>query len=130
MTKYLAILFAACAAPAEPDVDTVVDDALVLDGFFPIAADYQPHGSFEKWQDRGVNTMIRVPGEDNVGDWTDRANHLGLKMIREPRADPRDDRDEPNLLAWHWMDEPELHHVPPSDLATFRHHMHDIDPHI
>src|SRR5207237_596648 len=68
--------------------------------------------------------------EDNVGDWTDRANHLGLKMIREPRADPRDDRDEPNLLAWHWMDEPELHHVPPSDLASFRHHIHDIDPHI
>ena len=58
-----------------------------LRGFFPIAADYQPHGDFENW--------------------------LGLKMIRQPRGDPARDIDEAGLLAWHWMDEPELHHGHP-----------------
>ena len=37
-----------------------------LGGFFPIAADYQPHGDFEKWVGRGVNTVIRVPGQDST----------------------------------------------------------------
>src|SRR2546425_10682097 len=84
MTKVFALALTACAVPAAPDIDTFEDDSVVLDGFFPIAADFQPHGSFDKWQARGVNTMIRVPGDDTVGDWTDRANHLGLKLIREP----------------------------------------------
>ena len=99
-----------------------------LNGFFPIAADYQPHGDFEKWQGRGINTVIRVPGADDIGDWSDKANQLGLRMIREPRGDPTKDLDEAGLLAWHWMDEPELHGVGPSRLADFRRHMHDVDP--
>lgn len=99
-----------------------------LGGFFPIAADYQPHRDFEKWQRRGVNTVVRVPGEDSIADWTREANRLGLAMIREPRSDPKEDRGEANLLAWHWRDEPELHGVPASELADFRHRMHEIDP--
>jgi hypothetical protein len=99
-----------------------------LGGFFPIAADFQPHRDFEKWQRRGVNTVVRVPGEDSVGDWSRAARDLGLKMIREPRSDPADDRDEEGLLAWHWRDEPELHGVPASELADFRRRMRDVDP--
>lgn len=99
-----------------------------LGGFFPIAADYQPPDAFDKWVGRGVNTVIRVPGQESIGDWTDRANQLGLKMIREPRGDPARDIDEDNLLAWHWMDEPELHGVPPSQLKDFRRRMGEVDP--
>lgn len=128
MTKYLLALALVASCTDVPDESQQDDDTVVLGGFFPIAVDYQKHDSFQKWQDRGINTVIRVPPDDNVRDWTDKANQLGLKMIREPARDPRDDRRESNLLAWHWMDEPELHGVPASQLADFRRHMHDIDP--
>jgi len=143
-----ALLAAGCTAPATgssgedpPGDSTAVPDGgpadaggepepgdAFLDGFFPIAADYQPHGDFDKWKRRGVNTVVRVPGADSIGDWTRKANELGLEMIREPRSEPKEDRDEANLLAWHWRDEPELHGVPASELADFRRRMHDVDP--
>lgn len=99
-----------------------------LGGFFPIAADYQHHSTFAEWKKRGVNTMIRTPPKDTIQDWTKKANELGLKMIREPRPDPKDDLKEKNLLAWHWVDEPELHGVPASKLADFDKKMAGIDP--
>jgi hypothetical protein len=113
--------------PADAGGEPEPGDAF-LGGFFPIAADYQPHGDFEKWVGRGVNTVIRVPGQDSIGEWTDEANRLGLKMIRQPRGEPSKDLEEDNLLAWHWMDEPELHGVPPSQLKDFRSRMHEVDP--
>jgi hypothetical protein len=99
-----------------------------LDGFFPIAADYQPHASFDKWKKRGVNTMVRVPPDEDVGEWTKTANQLDLRMIRKPRSNPHDDVGESKLLAWHWMDEPELHGEAASKLKDFVDKMHAVDP--
>ena len=117
-----------CAASDPVSIDEEDLQGPVLDGFFPIAADFQPHSSFDKWQGRGINTVIRVPGDDSIGDWTDSANHHGLKMIRAPKNDPHDDAHEPNLIAWQWEDEPELKGKTASDLESFRQHMANIDP--
>jgi hypothetical protein len=130
MTKLLCALLLASCADQPATTSTEDDDVQVLDGFFPIAADYQPHTSFHKWKDRGVNTMVRVPPADTVDAWTNEANQLGLKMIREPRNDPHQDKNEPNLLSWHWTDEPELHGVPAGDLESFRQRLRNIDPDI
>jgi hypothetical protein len=108
--------------------DADAQAAPFLDGFFPIAADYQPHTAFDKWKHRGVNTVIRVPGEDDMREWNKRARELDLKMIREPAPHAGDDKDLKNVIAWHWKDEPELHGIPASQLADFRKKMHDIDP--
>src|SRR2546423_13720411 len=96
-TMLLALLLAGCSSADESIAETdeaIRDRSKVLDGFFPIAADYQPHWNFDEWKKRGVNTMIRVPGSDNVHDWTEKANALHLKMIREPRDNPKDDLGE------------------------------------
>lgn len=131
-----ALAVASCAFETTTDEETRVEgtasEELALGGRFIIAADYQPHRLFDRWKRRGVNTVIRVPGGDSIGEWTEAANRHGLFMIREPRDDARRDRDERRLLAWTWVDEPELHHQgirhPPSDLAHFRDRMHQIDP--
>jgi hypothetical protein len=110
------------------DSEAIVDRSQALADFFPIAADYQPHSTFDTWKKRGVNTVVRVPGADNVKDWSAKAKALGLKMIREPAKDPHDDVGDKDLLAWHWDDEPELHGVPASKLAADAKHWHAIDP--
>lgn len=87
-----------------------------LQQFFPLAADFQGPETFASWRDAGINTVIRVrsgadpnpPDAREIEDWTAKANELGLKMIREPRSDPRADNDEANLLAWILLDEPEV----------------------
>lgn len=119
---------AGAAAPGEGSGEGGAEPAPFLDGFFPIAADYQHSDLFERWKARGVNTMIRVPPKDDVSAWTKKANELGLRMIREPRADPKNDVGEENLLAWSFRDEPELHGVPASELASFRKKLHAVDP--
>jgi hypothetical protein len=103
-------------------------DGSFLGGFFPIAADFQPPHLFDTWKGRGINTMIRVPGQVGVDEWTDKANALGLKMIREPRGDAHRDLNEKNLLAWEWYDEPELNGRAASDLTDFRKRLHALDP--
>ncbi|HEX5661310.1 MAG TPA: hypothetical protein VFX59_29175 [Polyangiales bacterium] len=83
---------------------------------FPLAADYQWPDSFPGWADAGVNTVIRVRSENDpdaaspteVEAWTAKANALGLKMIREPRADPSADNGEAGLLAFLLFDEPDV----------------------
>jgi hypothetical protein len=86
-----------------------------LTNFFILAADYQPVDSFEKWKGRGLNTVIRViePEREElrasaIDAWTAEANRLGLKMIREPRANPLDDAAETSLLAYLIRDEPDI----------------------
>jgi len=120
-------------APAGEDASPPARDAgtappLFLDGFFPIAADYQLPASFERWKRRGINTVIRVPHGDGVGEWTNEANRLGLRMIREPRDDISADVRERHLIAWSGQDEPELHRLPPSTVADFRARLHRADP--
>jgi hypothetical protein len=91
-------------AMAQPPVEAPSS----LASFFPIAVDFQPASLFNTWMSRGVNTVIRVPPNENIETWTSAANALGLKMIRAPRADPVVDDSEPNLLAFTGPDEPEI----------------------
>jgi hypothetical protein len=92
-----------------------------LRAFFPLAADYQNPDRFELWADAGINTMIRVrsatdpdaASPQEVEAWTAKANELGLKMIREPRADLAADDAEPNLLAFFLKDEPDIYDSDP-----------------
>jgi hypothetical protein len=79
-----------------------------LSRFFPIAVDYQPSSLFGTWKRRGINTVIRVPPNEDVESWTSAANAHGLKMIRAARPDAARDDAEPNLLAFTGPDEPEI----------------------
>src|SRR5205823_6247923 len=86
-----------------------------LEHFFPLGVDFQFNSSFPKWLSRGINTVVRVPCKfeprDKINDWTAAANRLGLRMIRKPRANPAEDANEKNLLAWDICDEPEHAHT-------------------
>jgi hypothetical protein len=86
------------------------------DDFFPIGVHSQPKGSFDKWKARGVNTIFQYEAERNgqgvptvsLRTWSDTAAAKGLYYVREPSANPADDLQEANLLAWAQKDEPDL----------------------
>lgn len=80
-------------------------DPLFLNGLFPIGVWVPPSYDFQKWKDRGINTMVGVTQDFET--WNAEANRLGLHMIREPRSNPADDNNEPLLLAWSQSDEPD-----------------------
>ena len=91
-----------------------------LRSFFPIAVDFQPPARLRTWAGRGINTAIRVPHGTDTESWTRAANAAGLKMIREPRANPALDALEPNLLAFTGPDEPELNGCNPDCVLAQR----------
>jgi hypothetical protein len=92
-----------------------------LAAFLPLAADYQTHESFEKWQQRGMNTVLRVRSvndpeaalEEEVDLWIAKAKALGLATMRAPRIDIAKERPEDAPLAWSLLDEPDIQ---PTDL--------------
>jgi hypothetical protein len=89
---------------------------LPSDDFFPIGVHSQPRNSFDKWKARGINTLFQYEAERNgqgvplvsIRTWSDLAASKGLYYVREPSANPADDLQEPNLLAWAQKDEPDL----------------------
>jgi hypothetical protein len=93
------------AAPAPFAASDAEQGGLFLDGFFPIGVWVPPPYDYEKWKNRGVNTMVGI-GFDLEGSIAE-AHRLGLHMIREPRPDPADDAGESLLLAWAQPDEPD-----------------------
>lgn len=92
--------------------------------FFPIGVHSQPKNSFDKWKGRGVNTLFQYEAEkDSSGNatvslptWSSTAASKGLYYVRTPAANPADDLQDPNLLAWAQLDEPDLsnHSATPS----------------
>jgi len=96
----LPALLAAALAPAQ--AATVPPQ---LRDFFPIGVWVPPPYAYATWQARGANTMVGI-GFDLEGSIA-QANTLGLHMIREPRANPADDANEPLLLGWAQPDEPD-----------------------
>jgi hypothetical protein len=84
--------------------------------YFPIGVHGQPKSSFDKWKARGVNTLFQYEGENNgqgvptvsMKLWSDTAASKGLYYVRAPGANPADDLQEKNLLAWAQKDEPDL----------------------
>src|SRR5688500_1604774 len=75
------------------------------DDLFPIGVWSQPHIYFDKWQARGINTLMRyenyggAAGHD-IDSWVREANKRGLYQIRQARPDAAKDKNESLLLAW------------------------------
>src|SRR6059058_5590096 len=87
------------------------------DSFFPIGVWSQPLYTFDKWQSRGINTVINFEpygGVNTMDQWSDAANAHAFYQVRAPRANPADDLKETRLLAWMYGDEPDLHKTAPS----------------
>lgn len=82
-------------------------EGLFLEGFFPIGVFSQPVESFERWQSRGINTILEVPQNHDPAAWDRAAQAAGLRIIRRPLADPRSDIGRKDLLAWSHWDEPD-----------------------
>jgi hypothetical protein len=83
--------------------------------FFPIGVFGQPKSSFAKWKNRGVNTMFQYEPEMSGGvprvtmeEWSAAARAQGLYYMRHPSANPADDLQDKNLIAWTQNDEPDL----------------------
>jgi hypothetical protein len=82
---------------------------------FVIGVWSQPHWSFDKWQARGINTVVgyeSLSGTVSVEKFSEEAVKRGLYMIRHPNKDAAKDRDQKNLLAWMLNDEPDYHNTP------------------
>jgi hypothetical protein len=84
--------------------------------YFPIGVHAQPKNSFDKWKSLGINTLFQYEGENNsqgvptvsMATWSSTAASKGLYYVRAPSANPADDLQEKNLLAWAQKDEPDL----------------------
>jgi hypothetical protein len=96
-----------------------------LTNFFPLAIDWQAPGELAGWTAEAINTAIRVKDGTDIGAWTTAANAAGLRMIREPRANPDADDGETGLLAWLLEDEPESRGL----LATLQTQYQDLKTH-
>ena len=90
--------------------------------YFPIGVHGQPKSSFDKWKSRGINTLFQYEGESNAQGvptvsmklWSDTAASKGLYYVRAPSANPADDLQEKNLIAWAQKDEPDLSNHSPN----------------
>jgi len=90
--------------------------------YFPIGVHGQPKSSFDKWASRGVNTLFQYEGENNSQGiptvsmqlWSQTAASKGLYYVRAPSANPADDLQEKNLIAWAQKDEPDLSNHSPN----------------
>src|SRR5258706_15258298 len=88
---------------------------------FVIGVWYQPINSFQKWKDRGVNTLVGFASEDQFtrGQWTEAARKAGLFcVIKAEAGDPasmKADAAETSLLGWEEPDEPEGAGAIPAD---------------
>ncbi len=80
---------------------------------FLIGVWYQPTSSFQKWKDRGINTLV---GYENEGgqitreQWIAAAKKADLFYIIKPPddlADVKDELSDPHLLAYTQPDEPD-----------------------
>jgi hypothetical protein len=77
--------------------------------FFIIGAWSQPRGSFAKWKDRGVNTMVQYESaQATIQEWTQAAVDNGLYMIRRPVPGVVGDVGQKNLIGWAHPDEPDI----------------------
>jgi hypothetical protein len=93
---------------------------------FLIGVWYQPASSFQKWKDRGINTLIGYEGEGggvSRDAWMKAAREAGLYYIVKPipqdPAQMKSDAADPNLLAWEQPDEPDGGgNVPPDQIIA------------
>src|SRR4051794_1107851 len=80
---------------------------------FLIGVWYQPASSFQKWKDRGINTLIGYEGEGGSvsrEQWMAAARQAGLFYVVKPPTDAAELKSEaadPHLLAYEQPDEPD-----------------------
>src|SRR5882724_2296708 len=101
------------------------------DSFFPIGVWSQPAYTFDKWQSRGINTVINYEpygGQDSIDVWSNAANAHSFYQVRQPRVNPADDLKETRLLAWMHADEPDLHKTSPTVLTNEYNAWKAVDP--
>jgi len=101
------------------------------DSFFPIGVWSQPLNTFDKWQSRGINTVINYEpygGVDSIDAWSNAANAHGFYQVRQPRPNPADDLKETRLLAWMHSDEPDIHKTSPTVLQNEYNAWKAVDP--
>jgi len=101
------------------------------DSYFPIGVWSQPAYTFDKWQSRGINTVINYEpygGQDSIDVWSNAANAHGFYQVRTPRANPADDLKETRLLAWMHSDEPDIHKTSPTVLTNEYNAWKAVDP--
>lgn len=107
-----------CAGP-RPTAPAAQSETLFLDGFFPIGVFSQPVESFEKWKQRGIDTLLEVPMNHDPAAWDRAARSGGFRIIRRPAANPQDDIGRKDLLAWSHWDEPDAAGRAPAWTPTF-----------
>lgn len=88
---------------------------------FVIGVWSQPAWSMDKWQARGINTMVgyeSLSGTVSNDAYSAEAVKRGLYMIRQPNSDPTKDINQKNLLAWMLNDEPDYHNTSAQTLVN------------
>ncbi|MGE5610429.1 MAG: beta-galactosidase [Bacillota bacterium] len=116
-----AILAAVASMPLWVGTGANADAVVWRKNFFPIGVWSQPIYTFDKWQSRGINTLVKYEsygGEDSINEWITAANAKGFYQIRQPRSKLSADLHESRLLAWMQVDEPDYRKVPVSTLAA------------
>jgi hypothetical protein len=99
-------------------------------GEFPIGVWVQPKSTFDKWNARGINTLIEYQGDGaTVEEWSQAARDRGMYYIRRPLSNPFNDVGDDNLLAWGLPDEPEITtKYPPATLQSWIDGWKQADP--
>jgi hypothetical protein len=99
--------------------------------FFLIGVWSQPAYSFDKWVDRGINTVVRhesLSGTVSANAWSAEARKDGLYYIRQPQDDPSRDIGDSRLLAWMHEDEPDSRGKAPEELQENHDRLKAVDP--
>lgn len=101
-----------------PAVASQAADPIPAD-LFPVGVYWQPTYSFDLWKSRGINTVIGFYDKPaDMEAFNQAAVSRGLWMIRNPRANPADDKNQKYLLAWSHADEPDINGVAVATLAA------------
>ena len=85
---------------------------------FLIGVWYQPVENFQKWKDRGINTLVGYASTVPRDEWKAAAQKAGLFYIAKPTGDPDDlkaDAADPNFIAFEQVDEPDGGGATPPD---------------
>ncbi|HSI37392.1 MAG: beta-galactosidase [Phycisphaerae bacterium] len=89
--------------------------------FFPIGVHSQPIDSFDKWKGRGINSLFQYEkswSNHTMDQWDAAAEARGLYYARWPSANPANDLQKKNLMAWTQLDEPDLPNHNPNPAAN------------
>jgi len=91
----------------------------------------QPAQAIPFWKARGLNTLVNgelMGGRHTLEYWDAAAQASGMYTIRQPAANPANDANVPNLIAWLQVDEPDYRHIPPEVTQAFYDDLKEVNP--